>query len=812
MEPETEYNNSDNPQDGPPAGMAASTFLGTLWGKTPPGVVNAFVLPDRDSYWFRDISRIDEFLKDFHDKEVYTGVSLADQQKGRFTKHNRIEEAAAGAIAGVWADIDVSHPVHTKAERLPGTREEAQEVMKQLPYEPTLIIDSGHGLQYWWVFNRPWVFQDEAEWGEARRTVQWWHQMTKELFDARGWTTDSVYDLSRILRIPGTYNNKVPEDRKEVTAIKTGGPRHDREDFLRLMPEEFVATAPAPEQRRGRKARSSYEASTTASGLILDPEAEPNPVRLAALLKADRKFQLSWDRNRPDLKDQSPSSYNMSLADIAVRAGWPDQEVVNLLICWRRMHGCDLKLRKRYHELTLARAKEAATELQGGFASGVDSNAEVDAVLDSEDEKHNSSSSSAAGESQPVGDAGGAPYTPLKERPTFRKDSHGLAGALAHLGLEVRYDDRLKIPEWRRIGEPDWQPFDDLWEAALREIIKDSCAFRGSDGKPSPAYFGEQAWKNALNPLLNRRRVDPFREWLQSRPAWDGKERLPVLFIDTLAAEDCPLVRQTAERWMIAIVARTLKPGLKHDWMPVLIGPQGGGKSAFAQHLLPENDYGWHSDSADLDLPKKELIEATYSAVIVEFGELAGAHRQDISKLKAFLSRYQDIIRLPWGYRREAIKRRWVPIATANNDGSGVLPEDLSGSRRWVAIEAPAEEGNYGRVVSYLAANRDQLWAEALNRFRAGEGWDFPGDLIQARNAANKSHTKNNDALRDNLAQITADFNGGTGYRLDELLERTKLPPGKRGQNVLMPHIHALGWTRHKGTDNVPRWYPPPKK
>ena len=49
----------------------------------------------------------------------------------------------------------------------------------------------------------------------------------------------------------------------------------------------------------------------------------------------------------------------MSLADIAVRAGWPDQggrEPAHL--AGGGSHGCDLKLRERYYELTLARAKE----------------------------------------------------------------------------------------------------------------------------------------------------------------------------------------------------------------------------------------------------------------------------------------------------------------------------------------------------------------------------------------------------------------------------------------------------------------------
>ena len=348
-----------NPTDPP---MDPQRFLTALWGDPPPGVINIWRLPDRTSSWHRELSSINNFLRQFAMEEVYTGVSLSDPQKGRFTTRNRIEEAAAGAIAGVWSDIDVFHEVHAKATRLPGTREEAQEVMAQLPHEPTIIVDSGHGLQYWWLLTKPWVFAGEEEWGQARRMVQWWHKLTKDLMETRGWTTDSVYDLSRILRIPGTFNNKVKNDRKEVMAISADGPRYSIQDFLGPVPEDFEASAPAPEQRRNtgssRSSQQNQTSSTTSSGLTLDPGAEPGAVRLQSLLKADKKFQRTWEKNRPDLKDQSASSYNMSLADIAVRAGWDDQEVVNLMICWRRMHGHDLKLRERYYELTLARAKE----------------------------------------------------------------------------------------------------------------------------------------------------------------------------------------------------------------------------------------------------------------------------------------------------------------------------------------------------------------------------------------------------------------------------------------------------------------------
>ena len=74
----------------------------------------------------------------------------------------------------------------------------------------------------------------------------------------------------------------------------------------------------------------------TGGGLALDPEAAPSIVKLDDLRKANPTFRMSWENDRKDMTDQSASTYDVSMATIALGAGWPDQEVVNLLICWRR--------------------------------------------------------------------------------------------------------------------------------------------------------------------------------------------------------------------------------------------------------------------------------------------------------------------------------------------------------------------------------------------------------------------------------------------------------------------------------------------
>ena len=91
---------------------------------------------------------------------------------------------------------------------------------------------------------------------------------------------------------------------------------------------------------------------------MLDPGAQPSSTRLETLLKLEPKFRATWEKRRPDLSDQSASAYDMALANFAVKAKWPDQEVANLLIAFRREHDLDLKLREKYYAVTIGKAHE----------------------------------------------------------------------------------------------------------------------------------------------------------------------------------------------------------------------------------------------------------------------------------------------------------------------------------------------------------------------------------------------------------------------------------------------------------------------
>lgn len=114
------------------------------------------------------------------------------------------------SIPGFWADIDIGTAGHKPAALPnPETVEEALSIIEGLP-EPTAVVHSGGGLQVWWKFDEPWVFDDPKD---AQIASEDWQRLLVQRGASRGYHVDAVGDLPRILRLPGTANHKLPEVR-----------------------------------------------------------------------------------------------------------------------------------------------------------------------------------------------------------------------------------------------------------------------------------------------------------------------------------------------------------------------------------------------------------------------------------------------------------------------------------------------------------------------------------------------------------------------------------------------------------------------
>lgn len=176
-----------------------------------------------------------------------------------------------------------------------------------------------------------------------------------------------------------------------------------------------------------------------------------------------------------------------------------------------------------------------------------------------------------------------------------------------------------------------------------------------------------------------------------------------------LGTADNSYTRAVGAKWLISAVARAFEPGCKADHVLLLEGRQGAGKSSALRVLGGP----WFTDSL-APLGSKEAAMQLQGPWIVELSELDALRGAEASSAKAFLSRTVDEYRPPYGVGFVTRPRRCVFAGTTNEGG---YLRDHTGGRRFWPVRC-------GRIdLDWLREHRDQLWAEAVARYRAGETW-----------------------------------------------------------------------------------------
>lgn len=209
-------------------------FLECLWPQNPGGV---FFLFTQNGNWggknhpFEMTGTWDEIAEYAEDLDsrgnVYFAVGVQELK-------DSITRTADGvsAIPGFWCDIDVRGDGHVKAA-LPGTIEEAIRFVNGLFMKPSIIVASGGGLHCYWLFNNPWVFSCTDERSRAQTLSRRFGDYVIAEGQKFGWKLDNVSDIARLLRLPGTHNQKANQ-RRPVRML-------ERHDERRYSPESFSA-------------------------------------------------------------------------------------------------------------------------------------------------------------------------------------------------------------------------------------------------------------------------------------------------------------------------------------------------------------------------------------------------------------------------------------------------------------------------------------------------------------------------------------------------------------------------------------------
>jgi putative DNA primase/helicase len=427
-----------------------------------------------------------------------------------------------------------------------------------------------------------------------------------------------------------------------------------------------------------------------------------------------------------------------------------------------------------------------------------------------------------------------------------------LKDAKRELGIGAKTVGRSGGPSWisKAIKNDDFEPKpivanvelalreDDAWRGALAfNEFTEWITLRSAPPWEDRAAFVERPWTNAdtrratvwvqragihapsgivfegVAAVAEQCHFHPVREYLDSLQ-WDGKPRLTQWLIYYLGVEPEPLDKMPSKddrtryaaqisyieaigpRWMIGAVRRIYSPGEKVDCALVLIGPQGLFKSTVFNVLGGR----WFTDQIP-DLRSKDAALQLAGIWIVELAELAAIKASENEYTKKWMTIRTDRYRAPYDKLPTDHPRQSSFGATTNDEQ---FLHDPTGARRWWSVKCGEKID-----IESLQRDRDQLWAEAVHRYRLGEKhWLDTKELEIIAAAEAETHRVPHpweDVIREYLLGDKASNPPRlppkevfTSDILKEVLFKPKSEWKKTDEMVISDCFRALGWVKGK--------------
>jgi hypothetical protein len=184
----------------------------------------------------RDLNKIESFRDKWdrpeHECGIYFSTATLKPGTARRIKQN------CHQFTSLFSDVD--DPNHELS------RDMARALLEQCEFPPTLIVDSGHGLQAYWLLTEPCTDADRIE--KARKAIQ---NIT---------ASDSLADAARIMRLGGSHNSKNGNGEWLEARIVSHNPqcRYRLEDLERWLERAPVIIRRKAEEKPEEKSKPKH--------------------------------------------------------------------------------------------------------------------------------------------------------------------------------------------------------------------------------------------------------------------------------------------------------------------------------------------------------------------------------------------------------------------------------------------------------------------------------------------------------------------------------------------------------------------------
>lgn len=268
---------------------------------------------------------------------------------------------------------------------------------------------------------------------------------------------------------------------------------------------------------------------------------------------------------------------------------------------------------------------------------------------------------------------------------------------------------------------------------------------------------------NAAMHAARRNARNSLTDYLDSLE-WDGVQRLETWLTDTVSCDQTDYTMAVSVNWPISMIARAYAPGCKVDTMPVLEGSQGMSKSSFLEVL----GGAWYG-SLTRAFGDKDFLQDIQGHWLVEIPDMSAFSKREQGQILATMAIRNDIYRPSYG--RHTVSHPRVTVFAATSETEDYL-QDLRGRRRYWPVRCKNID------LDVLRQQRDQVFAEARDRYREGAKWYVmpeSADEEQSERAAPDLWT---DRVIDYCTDLASQKIAVTSSRI--LLDAIELPLAKQ--------------------------------
>lgn len=229
--------------------------------------------------------------------------------------------------------------------------------------------------------------------------------------------------------------------------------------------------------------------------------------------------------------------------------------------------------------------------------------------------------------------------------------------------------------------------------------------------------MSEKSIMHGLSIVANKYKYNPIKEHLEAcKGLYQSGDCIRKLLPKYLGVEDSDYAYEVMRLFMLGAICRIYNPGCKFDYMPIIVGEQGCGKSAFLRMLAVKPE--WFTDNFNT-LDGDKASEKLRGLWILEVAELSAMKRsKDVETIKAFVTSTSDNYRSPYSRRTENRPRMCVFAGTTNDES---FLTDTTGNRRFLPLVASKQRQQVMILDAPEEAQQDiaLAWGEAMTEYES---------------------------------------------------------------------------------------------